>query len=95
MATVSLDQRLRLELSKGPDGVEVSFPSLEDGNRSNFRNVLFYTRTNLEFPTMDKIHKASDFECYTPSSENLNNYVFFRNVGIRLPGYTVPQPLRT
>jgi hypothetical protein len=31
----------RLALPKRPNSVSVSFPSLEDGNRSRFRNVVF------------------------------------------------------
>jgi hypothetical protein len=36
-------QRLRLALSKGPNRVGVSppLPSLENGSRSSFRNVVF------------------------------------------------------
>jgi hypothetical protein len=33
---------LRLALSKGPDGIDVSLPSPEDGNRPRFRNVVFF-----------------------------------------------------
>jgi hypothetical protein len=41
METPTLVQGLRLALSKGPNRVGVSLPSLEDGNRSGFRNVVF------------------------------------------------------
>jgi hypothetical protein len=34
---------LRLALSSGPSSVDVSHPSLEDGNRSGFRNVVFFS----------------------------------------------------
>jgi hypothetical protein len=36
----------RLPLSKGPKRVDVSFPLPEDGNRSRFRNVMFYSIKN-------------------------------------------------
>jgi hypothetical protein len=45
----------------------VSLSSYEDGNRSSSRNVVF--SSYLEFGTMDEVHKASDPECYVPSSE--------------------------
>jgi hypothetical protein len=58
-------QWLRLALSKGPNRVGLSLSSPEDGKRSSFRNIAFYSY--LEFRTMDAVHKLSD-------SENL--YVF-------------------
>jgi hypothetical protein len=48
---------LRLALSKGPNRVNVS-PSPEDGNRSSFRNVVFYNF--LEYRKMDKVQKSSN-----------------------------------
>jgi hypothetical protein len=59
-------QWLRLAPSKGPNRVGVSFPSVEDGNIS-LRNVVFYSY--LEFRTMDKVRKPSDYDYRTPSSE--------------------------
>jgi hypothetical protein len=35
-------QWLNLALSKGPSRVGVSLPSPEDGNRSSFRNAVFF-----------------------------------------------------
>jgi hypothetical protein len=35
-------QWLRVAFSKGPNRVGVSFSSLEDGNRSSFRNLVIY-----------------------------------------------------
>jgi hypothetical protein len=64
-------QWLRLALSKGPNKVDVSLPSPEDRNRPSFRNIVF--STYLEFLTMAKIHKPSDSEWYTPSSEPLDS----------------------
>jgi hypothetical protein len=49
----------------GPNGIGVSLPPPEDGNRSGFRNVMFLSY--LEFRTMDELHKSSDSECYTSS----------------------------
>jgi hypothetical protein len=46
----------------------VSFLSTEDGNRPSFRSVVI--SSYLEIRTMDKVHKPSDSECYTPSSES-------------------------
>jgi hypothetical protein len=46
--------------------------SPEDGNRSNFRNFVF--SSYLRFREMDKGHKPSNSECYTPSSEPLRFY---------------------
>jgi hypothetical protein len=43
---------MRLALSEGT--------SPEDGSRASFRNIIFLT--NLKFPTMNKIHKSSDFK---------------------------------
>jgi hypothetical protein len=44
----------------------VSFPLPEDGNRSNFRNVVFL---GFKYWAMGKVQKPSDPECYAPSSE--------------------------
>jgi hypothetical protein len=51
----------------GHNRIGVSLPSPEEGNRSSFRNVVFYSY--LEFRTMNKVQKPSDSDCYTPSSE--------------------------
>jgi hypothetical protein len=56
-----------LALLKGPKGIGVSLPSHEELNRSNFRNVVF--PSDLEYRTMDKVHKTSDFVCYTQPSK--------------------------
>jgi hypothetical protein len=37
----SVGKRLRFALSKEPNKIGVSFLSPEDGNRYNFRNILF------------------------------------------------------
>jgi hypothetical protein len=56
--------------SEGPNRVDVSLFSPEDGKRSNFRNLMF--SSYLEFFTMDKVHKPSDSEnksrvpCFQP-----------------------------
>jgi hypothetical protein len=42
----------------GPRRLSVSLTSPEDGNRSSFRNVVFYSY--LEFFAMDKVQKPSD-----------------------------------
>jgi hypothetical protein len=47
--------------------ITYSPPLHEEGNRSNFRNVLF--SSYLELWTTEKVHTPSNFECYTPSSE--------------------------
>jgi hypothetical protein len=41
LASRRKNQWLRLALSKGPNRASVSFPPSEDGNRSNFRKVVF------------------------------------------------------
>jgi hypothetical protein len=57
----------------GPlEGANLSHWSPEDGIKSNFRNIVF--SSCLEFPAMDKVHKPSDSECYTPSSEPFRFY---------------------
>jgi hypothetical protein len=50
----------------------ICFPSLEDGKKSNFRNVVF--STYLEFRTMNETHKPSDFYCtdYVPLIERIS-----------------------
>jgi hypothetical protein len=50
---------------KGPNRVDVSLPSHEDGNGSIFRNFVF--SSYLEFRTMDTAQKPSHSECYTPN----------------------------
>jgi hypothetical protein len=60
---------LRLDLSKGPNTAGVFYPSSENGKRPSFRNVVF--SSYLEFRTIDKVHKPSDFVCYTQSSETI------------------------
>jgi hypothetical protein len=55
---------------KGPNTVGVSFLSPEDWNRSSFRNDVF--SSDLEFRTIDKVHKHSDSEL----SDQLHNQVF-------------------
>jgi hypothetical protein len=60
-------QWLRLAPSEGLKGEGASFPSVEDGNRASFRNVVFSNYS--DFQTMEKIHKLNDSECYTQSSE--------------------------
>jgi hypothetical protein len=49
---------MRLVLSTGPKRICVSLPSLEDGNRSRFRNVMFYSY--LEYREMDEVQKPND-----------------------------------
>jgi hypothetical protein len=63
----SANQRLRLALSKGPNRVGVSLPSLEDGNRYSLGHNVFYSYVDSQ--TLDKVQKPSDSECYTSSSE--------------------------
>jgi hypothetical protein len=58
--------------------VGVSLRSPEDGNRSSFRNVVFYSY--LEFRTMDKAHKLSNSECYTQLSEPFKLYMQFISI---------------
>jgi hypothetical protein len=48
----------RLCLSDGPNIVDVSHPSPEDGNRSRFRNVAIFL-CSLEYQTMDRVEKSS------------------------------------
>jgi hypothetical protein len=73
-------------LSKEPNWVRVSFLSSEDGNRYCFRNVAFYIY--LEFRMIDTVHKASDFECYTQSSEPFRFYLF-RPTCFESPAHTI------
>jgi hypothetical protein len=47
-------------LSKGLNKIRVSLNSPDDGNRSGVRKVVL--PRNLEFRTMDKVHKPSDSE---------------------------------
>jgi hypothetical protein len=50
---------LRLTLSKGHNGVGVIHHSLEDRNRSGYRNVFFWF---LEYRMMDSVQTPSNFE---------------------------------
>jgi hypothetical protein len=63
-----LVQWLRLALSHGSNRVGDSHPSPEDGNRFSLRNVGLFC-VFLEYPTMDKVQKPQNPECYIPSSE--------------------------
>jgi hypothetical protein len=65
--------------STGPNRVGVSCPSPEDGNRSSFRNVVFFCFF-LEYRTMNKVQKPSSPECYIPSSEPFK--VYFGSVAL-------------
>jgi hypothetical protein len=47
-------------LSKGLNIVDVSLPSSEDGNRSNFLNVVFCG--HLEYKMMVRVYKPSESE---------------------------------
>jgi hypothetical protein len=58
-------------LSKGPN--RIGFPSPEDGNKSSFRNVVFFLSLFFNTRTMDKVRKPSISESYTPSSESYSN----------------------
>jgi hypothetical protein len=49
-----------LPLSEGPNILGVSLPTLEAGKGLNFRNDAF--STYLEFRTMGKVHKPSDYK---------------------------------
>jgi hypothetical protein len=57
----NLNQSLRLSLSKGPNRVGLVFPPPEDGNRSNFGNVVF--SSYLEFWKLDKVQNPSNSKC--------------------------------
>jgi hypothetical protein len=69
---------LRLALSKGPNTVGVSLTSLEDGNESSFRNVVFFS-SYLEFEAMDILQKPSDFELYFEFDCNYSRDVNIKN----------------
>jgi hypothetical protein len=56
--------------SKGP----------EDGNRSSFRNVVFYLLF-FRIRTMDEVRKPINSVCYTPSSEPYRTYLNFGILG--------------
>jgi hypothetical protein len=60
-------QWLGSTLSKGPNRISVFVSSSEDGNRSYFRKVTF--PSYLEFRTMAKVQKPSDYQCYKLSLE--------------------------
>jgi hypothetical protein len=60
----NLNHWTRLDLSKRPSSVGVSLSTPEEGNRSSFRIIMFYSY--LEFLMMDKVHTSSNSECYTP-----------------------------
>jgi hypothetical protein len=62
---------VRLILSKDANRVGVFLHSPEDGNRSSFRNVVFYNY--LEFWTLDKVKKPSESEYITGIHESLQN----------------------
>jgi hypothetical protein len=49
-----------VSVTKGPNRVNISFSSSEDGKRSSFMNVMF--ATNVEFREMDEVQKRSDSE---------------------------------
>jgi hypothetical protein len=65
-------QWLRLAHLKGPNRGGNFLQSPEYGNRPSFRKIVF--SSYLEFWTVDKSHKPSDSECYTPSSEPIRIY---------------------
>jgi hypothetical protein len=59
-----LDQWVRLSLSNGPNSVDISLPSHEDGNRSRFRNVVL--STHFESRKANKTCKPSNSELSEP-----------------------------
>jgi hypothetical protein len=65
---------MRLAFSKERNRVGVSLPSSEDGNSSSFRKAVF--SNYLEFDTMDRTQKTTDFESYTPPSELFRFYSY-------------------
>jgi hypothetical protein len=73
--TLWLDQWLSLTLSKGPNNVGVSLPSLEVENRPSFRNVTFFSC--LELLTMDKIQKPSDSDYHNISYPKSYHFMYF------------------
>jgi hypothetical protein len=70
-----------LALSEGPNRVDVSLLSPQDGNRPSFQNVVF--SSYLEFSMMNKVQKSSNSECYIPS------YIYIYILPVALG----PQPL--
>jgi hypothetical protein len=60
--------------------------SSEDGNRSSFRNVVFFHCYVGKIRTMDKVRKPNISVCYTPSSESYSIYIDLLVCSI------VPQP---
>jgi hypothetical protein len=72
---------LRLVLSMKPNTVGVSLHSPEDGNKSSFRNVVFFSY--LEFWTLDKVHTPSDSKG------------FLTDIGNRLCGLVIKVPGNT
>jgi hypothetical protein len=68
--TVFMDyvQWLRFTLSNGCNRLVVSLTSSGDENRFSFRNV--------GFRTMDKVQEPNHSECYTPSSEPFEFYLW-------------------
>jgi hypothetical protein len=60
---------LKLALSKGQIRIDIYIFVSDDGNRSSFGMLVFSTCSYFEFRTKNKLHKLSDFECYTLSSE--------------------------
>jgi hypothetical protein len=57
---LSLIQWFRLVLSKGPNSVDVSFPSVECGYRFSFGNVVFPDYS--EYRRLDKVHEHNNSE---------------------------------
>jgi hypothetical protein len=54
MWTLVWVQWLTLDLSNGPNRLVVRLPSLEDGNRSSFRNAVFSSIYNSEWQTKSR-----------------------------------------
>jgi hypothetical protein len=53
---------IEIAISKGPNRVDISLLSPENGNRPSSQNVEFCSY--LEFWTMDRVHDPSDSECH-------------------------------
>jgi hypothetical protein len=70
----SKSQRLRLVLSKEPNRVRVSLPSIEAGNRFNFRIV---SSSYFEFQMTHKVHIPSEFVCHVSLPEHSRFYQLF------------------
>jgi hypothetical protein len=69
-------ERANLSDLNGPNRIGVSFSSPEDRKRSRFRNVMF--SSYLVFESNCKVHKPSDSDSYTPSSEKFRFNVINR-----------------